>query len=90
MWRRACLGDRLDRLMLALLQLSLAAGGLLDGSALWNWRVGCLLALSVGMVPSIAFCWAAWRWHRSVRRETNRGLADLEHWLRTQGGERRT
>ncbi len=43
MWRRACLGDRLDRLMLVLLQLSLAAGSLLDGSAVWNWRAGCLI-----------------------------------------------
>lgn len=90
MWRRACLGDRLDRLMLALLQVSLAAGSLLDGSALWNWRVGCLLALSVGMVPSIAFWLATWRWLRSVRRETDRGLADLERWLRMQDGGRRT
>ena len=90
MWRRACLGDRLDRLMLVLLQLSLAAGSLLDGSAVWNWRVGCLMALSVGTMPSIAFGCATWRWHRAVRREADRGMAHLERWLRMQGGERRT
>ena len=90
MWRRACLGVRLDRLMLVLLQLSLAAGSLLDGSVVWNWRVGCLMALLVGTVPSMAFWCATWCWRRSIRRETDRGMAHLELWLRTQGGERRT
>ena len=89
MWRRACVGDRLDRLMLVLLQLSLVAGSLIDGSALWNWRAGSLIAVSVGTVPSVAFCCACWRWNRVIRRETDRGVGHLELWLRTQGGGRR-